>query len=198
MKKDETPSGPDHFGENRWEPMQEEKLGWKKRIIDELRRLSITVIYLWVLLSVFDLYRGLLLANYQINYTTKFGFAFINALILAKFMWLGEILHAGRSTAGKRMLYSALMNSALFSVILVVCKLLEEILLKWWHGQSIAESFSKTVADPREMLGLALIMFVLLTPFFFAKGLIEILGTDEIKRLLLRTRPKDSTLPAKN
>jgi len=33
-----------------------------------------------------------------------------------------------------------------------------------------------------------LLMFVVLVPFFFAKGLIEILGKDEIKRLLLKAR----------
>jgi hypothetical protein len=33
-----------------------------------------------------------------------------------------------------------------------------------------------------------LLMFVVLIPFFFTKGLIEILGKDEIKRLLLKAR----------
>ena len=80
--------------------VQEEKPGWKKRIVDELRKLSITVIYIWVLLSVFALFREIILANYRINYSAKFGFALINALILAKFMWLGEILHAGKRAAG--------------------------------------------------------------------------------------------------
>ena len=80
----------------------------------------------------------------------------------------------------------------------MVCHLLEETLLKFWHGQSIVESFSETVAAPRGILALALVMFVVLIPFFFAKGLIEILGEDEIKRLLLKTRPKDRPLPAKN
>ena len=81
--------------------VKEEKAGWKKRIVDELRKLSITVIYIWVLLSVFALFREIILANYHINYPVKFGFALINALILAKFMWLGEILHAGKRAAGK-------------------------------------------------------------------------------------------------
>ena len=164
--------------------MQEE---WKKRPLDELRKLSITVIYIWVLLSVFTLHREIILANYHINYSAKFGFAFINAVILAKFMWLGEILHAGKKAAGKALLYSMLWNSALFTVILMVCHLLEEALIKVWRGQSFAASFSETVADP-EVFATMLLVFVVLIPFFFAKGLIEILGKDEIKRLLLKAR----------
>jgi hypothetical protein len=168
--------------------MYEEKPGWKKRALDELRKLSITVLYIWILLSVFTLHREIVLANYHINYSAKFGFAFINALILAKFMWLGEILHAGKKAAGKALLYSTLWNSALFAVILMVCHLLEEVLVKAWHGHSFAASFSETVADPRDVLATMLLMFVVLIPFFFAKGLIEILGKDEIKRLLLKAR----------
>jgi len=45
-----------------------------------LRNLAIAVIYIWVLLSVFGLYREIILANYRINYSAKFGFALINAL----------------------------------------------------------------------------------------------------------------------
>ena len=178
--------------------VHEEKPGWKKRLVDELRILSITVIYIWVLLSVFALFREIILANYGINYSTKLGFALINALTLAKFMWLGEILHAGKRAAHTTLLYSTLWNSALFAVILMFCHLVEETLLKLWHGQSIVKSFSETVAAPREIFVLALVMFVVLIPFFFAKGLIEILGEDEIKRLLLKSRPKDKPLPARN
>ena len=104
--------------------MHEGKAGWKKSAFDELRKLSITVIYIWVLLSVFALHREIILRNYHIDYSAKFGFAFINAVILAKFMWLGEILHAGKKAAGKALLYSMLWNSALFAVILMVCHLL--------------------------------------------------------------------------
>jgi Na+-driven multidrug efflux pump len=163
--------------------MREEKPGWKKRALDELRNLSLTVMYMWVLLSVVALHREVILRNYHINYTAKFGFAFINAVILAKFIWLGEILHAGKKAARKALLYSMLWNSALFSVILTVCRLLEEALIKVWHGQSFAASFSETVADPRDIFASMLLMLVALIPFFFAKGLIEILGKDEIKRL---------------
>jgi hypothetical protein len=170
--------------------MPEAKPYWKKRALDELRKLSITVIYLWVLLSVFALHREIILANYHINYSAKFGFAFLNAVILAKFMWLAEILHAGKKAAGKVLLYSTLWNAALFTVILMICHLLEEALVKVWRGHSFAASFSEGVADPKDVFASMLLVFVVLIPFFFAKGLIEILGKDEIKRLLLTAHTK--------
>jgi len=99
----------------------------EKRAFNELRKLSITVIYLWVLLSVFA---------------------------LRKFMWLGEILHAEKKAAGKALLYSTLWNAALFiTVILMVCRLLEEALVEVWHGHSFAASFFEAVAVPEGYLG---------------------------------------------
>jgi hypothetical protein len=166
--------------------MHQEKPGWKKRALDELRNLSITVVYIWVLLSVFLLHREIILRSYHINYSAKLGFAFINAVILAKFMWLGDIMHAGTKAAGKALLYSTLWNAAVFSVILTVCRLLEDVLVQVWRGDSLAVSFSKGVADPRDTFATMVLMFVVLIPFFFAKGLIKILGKDEIKRLLLK------------
>ena len=168
--------------------MHEETPGWKKRVFGELRNLSITAIYIWVLLSVFALHREIILRSYHIDYSAKVGFAFINAVILAKFMWLGEILHAGKKAAGKALLHSTLWNAALFAVILEVCHFLEEQLVKVWHGNSFAASFSQALADPMDIFGTMLLMFVVLIPFFLAKGLIEILGKDEIKRLLLKAR----------
>jgi hypothetical protein len=170
--------------------MHQETSNWNKRALDELLKLSITVIYIWVLLSVFALHREIILRSYHINYTGKFGFAFVNAVILAKFMWLGEILHAGKKAAGKVLLHSTLLNAALFAVILTVCHLLEEVLVKVWHGNAFTASFSEAVADPRDIFATMLLVFVVLVPFFFAKGLIEILGKDEIKRLLLKAHTK--------
>jgi hypothetical protein len=170
--------------------MHEEKPGWKTRTLDELRNLSITVIYIWVFLSVFALHREIILRSYHISYSAKLGFAFVNALILAKFMWLGEVLRAGKKAAGKVLLHSTLWNAALFTVVLTVCHLLEEVLLEAWRGNSFAGSFSAALADPRDIFATMLLVFVVLLPFFFAKGLIQILGKDEIKRLLLKAHTK--------
>jgi hypothetical protein len=68
-------------------------------------------------------------------------------------MWLGEILHAEKKAAGKALLYSTLWNAALFTVILMVCRLLEEALVEVWHGHSFAASFFEGVAVPEGYLG---------------------------------------------
>jgi hypothetical protein len=43
------------------------KRNWKERLLEELRNLSITVIYLWVLFSVFALHWAIILADFHIS-----------------------------------------------------------------------------------------------------------------------------------
>jgi len=177
----------------------EAKANWKERVLEELRSLSITVIYLWLLLTVFALHRQIVLARYQISYPERFGFAFINALILAKFMWLGEVLHAGRKAAGKALLFATLWNSAIFTAILMGCHILEEALIRFFHGQPVRQMFSESAGmTPWDIFATALLIFVVLIPFFLVKGLMEILGKNEVKRLLFSPGPGSSAAPEKD
>jgi len=170
-----------------------EKLSWKTRILEELKKLSVTVMYLWVLLSVFALHRQMILSEYHISFPEKFGFALINAVILAKFMWLGEILHAGKRASRKALWYSTIVNSAIFSAILMVCHVLEETVVGVWHGHSISQSFAEATGEGlRGILANGILAFVTLIPFFFVKGLIQIIGKDEMKRLLSRSAAESS------
>jgi hypothetical protein len=176
-----------------------EKLSWKARILEELKNLSVTVIYLWVLLIVFALHRQIILSQYQINYSQRLGFALINAVILAKFMWLGEILQAGKSAARKVLWHSTILNSAIFSAILVACHVLEEILVGLWHRHSISQSFAEATGKSlRDILATGVLAFVTLIPFFFVKGLIHIIGKDEMKRLLSRAAMESNITSAKD
>jgi len=174
---------------------EKEKGNWKKRAVDELKSLSITVAYIWVLLSAFTLYRVMILSEYHIDFTVKLGFALINAVVFAKFMWLAELLHAGRIASGKPLLHSAILNAGVFAVILVACHELEEYGIRWWHARSsgIMEANTETI---NQVVSLLILMFVVLIPFFLAKGLVEVLGVAEIRKLLLGARGKESAAPA--
>jgi hypothetical protein len=164
---------------------------WKERVTEELRKLLVTVIYLWLLLSVFSLQREVILAHYNISYPQKLGFALLNAVILAKFMWLAEVLHAGKKATGRPLLFSMIWNSAIYAVILIVCHLLEEALVRLWHGQSLIQSLPENNwTDMLDVFATTILMFVVLIPFFATKGLFQRLGKEEIRRLLFHRLPE--------
>jgi hypothetical protein len=174
------------------------KLGWKERLLDEAKKLSVTVAYLWIVLSLFVLYRIVILAQYKIDYSWKLGFAFINALILAKFMLIADALRAGERFKTKPLLYSVLFRSAVFAVILMVCHVLEELLVSAWHGKSIVQSLSEmNGATLNQICFEEIIMFVVLIPFFATRELNQVLGEGTLLSLFVGPRPKAVTLQSK-
>ena len=181
--------------------LNEEKRSRKQRLGEELKKLSIVVIYLWVLLTVFSLHRAMILAEYGIsyNYLEELGFALVNGWIMAKSMLIAEALHAGEQLHSKPLLHSILFKSAVFSIILMVCHTMEQLVVKIWHERS----FPKSLADLsgrtlNDMFSLGLIVFVVLIPFFAAREFSRVLGRGQLKSLLLRRGTTTVASPSKS
>ena len=162
-----------------------EKHNWKARIAEEFEKLLVIVAYLWVLLVVLQLHRGLILMSYGISYSYSQGmiFALVNSLVLGKFMLIAETLHAGERWQSKTLLYSTLFRSAVFAVILVACHVLEEGLVAVWRGRSF---WGGPEMGLSEIFSLGLIGFVVLIPFSAFRELQRVVGKTELKSLFLQ------------
>lgn len=168
----------------------EVKRSWKQRIIQEMKKLAVIFVYLWVLLTVFQLHRGLILSEHNIPHTYAQGLliAVINAWVLAKFVLIGESLPISKRWHSEPLLYSILLKSSVCCAILVVCRLVEGILIKMWRAKSFAVGFpdiSVTIAV--DGLSYLLIVFIALIPFFAAREFSRVLGKNELQSLLLRS-----------
>jgi hypothetical protein len=162
-----------------------EKRNWKARVADEFARFLAIAGYLWVLLAVLQLHRGMILMGYGISYSYLKGlvFALVNALILGKFMLIAEALHAAGRWRIKTLLYSTLFRSAVLAAILVACHLLEEGIVAVWRGRSF---WGGPKMNLIEFLSLGLIAFVVLIPFSAFRELQCVIGKAELKSLFLR------------
>jgi len=166
----------------------EAKVNWKSRILDEMRKLMVIVLYLWVMLFVFQLHKTMVLLNEGIYYGYLQGlvFALVNALILGKFMLIAEALHAGERWEHKPLLYSIVFKAAVFSAILLACHLLEESVVKIWHSKTWAAATPDLSAGViGEVFTMTLMAFVTLIPFFAARELARVLGKQKIRELFL-------------
>jgi hypothetical protein len=67
----------------------------KERIREEAKEFAVIILYLWVLLSLFALHRGVLLRERNLVY--RLGFALVNALVLGKIMYMFEHLRCRKS-----------------------------------------------------------------------------------------------------
>jgi hypothetical protein len=161
---------------------------WKKRIFQEMVEYWINVIYLTLVFAAFTVYRRFLLAAYDITYT-NYGFAVIEALILAKVIMIGAVFRLGRGLEQKPLIYPTLYKTAIFTLFLGIFTVLENVVKVLWKGTG----FTGDIADflgkgHNEFLANVLVVFVAFIPFFGVKELGRVLGEEKMRALFFRRR----------
>ena len=81
--------------------MHEAKSTLKQRVFHGMRRGLVIASYLFIVLSLLDMHKSVILAEHQID-LVEFGLNFINALALAKVMLVGQELNFARRSSIKR------------------------------------------------------------------------------------------------
>src|SRR5579859_1819201 len=161
----------------------------KEKGVIEARRLFWIFAYLWVVLGLFALHKSFVLNEPNPFYHQ--GFAVINALVLAKIMFVAEAFHVADDLKYKPLICPILYKSAVFSLILISFHLLEEVLTGIWHGKAVAESVTALGGGSlQEILIVGAIMFVVLMPFFALREVGRDIGDDKLfEQFFLRRTP---------
>ena len=163
----------------------------KTGAIDETRKLFWIFLYLFVLLSLFSFYKALILNEETLIYHQ--GFALINALALAKVMLVGEYLHVGDNFRNIPLIYPIIFKSAVFAVLLVCFHIIEESFIGVLRGKTLSQSVPSIGGGTLEgIVGVGIIMFVVLMPFFAFRELDRVIGTEELRALLFGDETKIS------
>lgn len=159
----------------------------KERSLHELKEYLAITLYLWIIFGLFLLHKSVILNGEHINSLAK-GFALINALALGKIMLIARALHLGDRFNKMPLFYTALIKSALFTVVLALFKILEEAAVGLYHGKSFQASMADLGGGTlMGILTLALLLFVMLIPFFGFTELQRVLGEDELRQIFFRS-----------
>lgn len=166
-------------------PPGEHPRGLKARLLHELEEYGTIFAYLYVAFATVIFYRDAVLRAEGIAFGA-YGFAFFKALVLAKFMVLGHAARLGERLHGRRLFINVLYRASLFMALLVVFSMVEEGVVGLLHGHGVAESI-RAMADGsrREQFAYALLLWVILLPYFALRVLGEVLGQGELKRIFL-------------
>jgi hypothetical protein len=161
----------------------------KHKAYHELRKFIVIALYLWVVFGLLIMHRSVILAEYHIDFAYH-GLALINALALAKVMLVAKDLRLGERFNEAPLIYPTLLKSAMFAVVLACFKMLEDIVVGYYRGQS----FSQSIADFgggtwKGILILTLIVFVVLVPFVGYGELGRVVGEQKLRQLFLYPRP---------
>jgi hypothetical protein len=150
----------------------------KEKSVTEGKKLFWIFLYLWILLGLFAVHKSIVLNEPNPFYHQ--GFAMINALVLAKVMFIAEVFNVADELKRKPLIYPIVYKSAVFALMLVSFHLLEGILSGLWHDRSIAESINALRTNSLQLIVFGLIMFIVLMPFFALREIARDVGADNL------------------
>jgi hypothetical protein len=157
----------------------------------ELVEYAAIAAYLYVCFGALILYKAAVLREEGISFA-PLGFALAKALILGKFLLLLRAARIGqhRAAAG-RMAMDIARNALLFAILLIVLALIEEIIVGWFHDKSPAAVLADmTGHSGLQVLATALLMVLVLIPYFAFHEITERLGEGVLMRMLLERRER--------
>jgi hypothetical protein len=159
--------------------------GLKARLRHELEEYGMIFLYLYISFATVIFYRDAVLQAEGIAFGA-YGFAFFKALVLAKFMVLGHAARLGERLRGRRLVVSVFYRAALFMALLVAFSMVEEAVVALLHGHAPAHAI-RAMADGslREKFAYALLLWLILLPYFALRVLGEVLGRGELRRIYL-------------
>jgi hypothetical protein len=159
-----------------------------QRAIHEFKELVFISLYLYITLGAVILVKTAVLHAEGIEYA-PWGIAIVKAVVLAKFMLLGDAMKIGVRFGARPLIWPTLYKAFAFLVLLIILTVIEEAVVGLFHHQSIAASLSELVG-PRleETLAGYLIMLLVLIPYFAFRVLGQALGEGRLTRMFFVER----------
>jgi hypothetical protein len=174
--------------------LNEHKPKLRERAAHQVREFLVMFIYLWVLLTLFVINHSIVLAREAHNYQAHF-FAFVNALVLAKVLLIGEDLHLGNKFRDAPLVYSILYKCLVFTIFFLCFHIVERVITGLWNGRTFDQSFSTIGGGSlKGILSLGATFFVALIPFFAFREIGRVIGESELWSLLLTRGTRVYTL----
>jgi hypothetical protein len=156
-----------------------------QRAMHEFKELLFITLYLYITIGAVILMKTAVLRTQGIEFA-PWGIAIVKAVVLAKFMLIGEAMKiGGRNTTGP-LIWPTVQKAFGLLVLLIAMTIIEEAVVGLFHHQSIAASLSD-LFGPRleETLAGYLIMLLVLLPYCAFRVLGEALGEGRLVRMFL-------------
>jgi hypothetical protein len=159
---------------------------WKQKVLGDLKLVAWISLYLVLFFCALSTYSMLML--HELNVTNsyfRYGFAIINALVLAKIIMIGEYARLGRGHEDKPLIISVVWKAFLFGLLVAAFHILEESVKRLAFHKQISFRVD-------EMLIRNLVVFTFLIPFFAFWELRRVLGEGKLFELFFRRRQSNS------
>lgn len=160
----------------------------KERAFTELKRFITIFLYLWVVFGLLSIHKSLILSQRHLD-TQEHVFAIVNAFVFAKVLLIGEHFQLGTRFRNKPLIYSVLHKCFVFTLLLISFHIVESVVVGAWHGNGFANSFPPMLGwNPKGLLAVGVMCFVLLLPFFGFREIAQVMGRREMWVLFFERR----------
>ena len=159
-----------------------------QRAMRELKELVFISLYLYITLGAVILMKTAVLHTEGIEFA-PWGIAIVKAVVLAKFMLLGNAMKIGERTSARPLIWPTLHKAFAFLVLLIILTTIEEAVVGLFHHQSIAASLGD-LYGPRlqETIAGFILMLLVLIPYSAFLVLGQTLGEGRLERMFFVER----------
>jgi hypothetical protein len=160
----------------------------KERLLEEFKVFWLIAFYLWLFLGSFVLYRRLVAAETGAGYL-HYGFALVQALIIAKVVLVGRMFAFTRRFDDRPLIVPVLYKSVLFGILVVVFAVIEHMVEGWIHGEGLLGGL-RALRDTGsyELAARVVMLIAAFVPFFAFGELGRVVGTKRLSAMFFATR----------
>jgi hypothetical protein len=159
----------------------------QQRATHEIKEFLILTVYLYITLGAVIVMKTAVLHTEGIEFAF-WGVAIVKAVVLAKFMLVGNAMKIGQRYTGP-LIWPTLHKAFAFLLLLVIMNIIEEVVVGLFHHRPIAATLGDLVGSRlEEILAGYLIMLLVLIPYFAFRVLGEALGEGRLVRMFFVAR----------
>jgi hypothetical protein len=173
--------------------------GVKARLREELHKYLVVSGYLYVFFVAIVLFKMAVLRDAGVAYL-PLGLAAAKALILGKFVLIGEAAHVGSRVGARTVLQRVVRRVVLLFALLIVLVVIEELLVGWIHGHPVAQTLAEYRHRLPEVLAMLLLLLLILVPLVVATEVNHAMGPGALRDLFFASPGQASAadVPAKS
>jgi hypothetical protein len=171
---------------------EDTKTTLKEKAAEELRLMLLITLFLAAVFGAFLTYRRLISREFGVT-SFHYGFALIEALIVAKVILIGKAIGLHKNPSRRALILTALRDSVVYAILVGIFAVLEHIVDGLLHHKTLAASVREFLAQGiYEILGRMLVLFVAFVPFFTLWELDRALGGGRLFSLVFRRKAEGS------
>jgi hypothetical protein len=156
------------------------------RVKHELREYAILAAYLYACFGALILFKAAILGEVGVSFL-PLGLAAVKALVLGKFILLGQAVHLGDRGERRSVASAIFIKALLFVGLLIVLSIVEEVVIALIYGEAVGAALAAHLGDKLpETLATSLLMLLILIPYIAVQELDRALGGDILGKLLFR------------